>query len=343
MPGFIDMHLHGGGGYDFITGTTEAIEGMSRFHMYHGTTSMVPSTTGMPLDDMFNVLDSYRNSGPFKNCAQIAGVHLEGPFISPHQAGAMKKEFITRPCGKDIQRIISFKDIVARVTAAPETKGVLELSRILSRNGILMSIGHSNGTCEDALKALENGFTHITHMYSALSHVKRVSAFRIGGIVESAYLNDEFTVEVIGDGCHLPPELLKLIYKVKGASKTALITDCIKVAGTCRAGEAEGTGGKRIIIEDGVAKLPDRSAFAGSICTMDRAVKNMVNLAQVPLQEVVKMATATPARILGINSKGILCRGMDADIVIMDKNFNVRAVMIEGEMKLNRLCSKGCV
>jgi N-acetylglucosamine-6-phosphate deacetylase len=197
-----------------------------------------------------------------------------------------------------------------------------------------MSIGHSDGTSEDLINAIESGFTHITHFYSAMSMVKRVNAFRVPGMIEGAYLSDGYTIELIADGCHLPADLLKLAYKVKGPERTALITDAIWAAGTTEGRLAKGPGGRELLIEDGVAKLPDRSVFAGSTSTMDKIVRTMVQLADVPLVEAVRMASATPARIIGVSAhKGTINPGMDADLVVLDRELAVRAVMVGGEIR----------
>lgn len=337
-PGFIDMHLHGGGGADVMEGTVEDFAGIAEFHMKHGTTAMVPTTNCAPLNRIFEILDVFRKAKRRKTGAKLLGVHLEGPFISPRQSGAMNANLIKLPSSEDIDRILSYKDVILRVTAAPEIEGVRDLARSLREHGIMISAGHSDAAYDDMLKALESGFTHITHFYSAMSAVKRVNAYRISGAIESAYLLDGYTVEVIADGHHLPADLLKLIYKSKGPERTALVTDCIFAAGMPEDSVLMGSSGKEIIIEGGVAKLLDRSAFAGSITTMDILVKNMVQLADVPLQEAVKMASATPARLLGLeNKKGVLDKGMDADLVVMDQDFNVKLTMVEGNVLYDKL------
>jgi len=337
-PGFIDMHLHGGGGADVMEGTVEDFTGIAEFHMKHGTTAMVPTTNCAPLSRIFEILDVFRKAKRQKSGAKLLGIHLEGPFISPCQSGAMNADLIKLPSKEDIEKILSYKDIVLRVTAAPEMEGVPDLARRLREHGIMVSTGHSDAAYDDMLKALESGFTHITHFYSAMSTVKRVNAYRISGVIESAYLLDGYTVEVIADGHHLPADLLKLIYKSKGPEKTALVTDCIFAAGIPEGSRLMGSSGKEIIVEGGVAKLLDRSAFAGSISTMDVLVKNMVRQADVPLIEAVKMASATPARLLGLgNKKGVLDKGMDADIVVMDPDFDVKLTMVEGNILYNKL------
>lgn len=337
VPGFIDMHVHGGGGADFMEGTESSMRKISAFHMKHGTTTMLLTTNCAPMDKIFLVLDKFREVKSTKAYPNLSGVHMEGPFVSTEQLGALNVDACKSPDAEDIKKILCYKDVISRITAAPEVYGTLTMAEELRTHGILLSVGHSNANNEDMLKALESGYSHITHFYSATSTVRRVNAYRVPGVIESGYLLDEYTVEIIADGRHLPPDLLKLIYKSKGSARIALVTDAICAAGAPEGQKAKGSGGKEIIIEDGVAKLPDRSAFAGSISTMDLLVKNMVELAGVPFSEAVTMATATPAKILGLgNKKGIINPGMDADLIVMDKEFHVRLVMSDGKVSYDR-------
>ena len=188
---------------------------------------------------------------------------------------------------------------------------------------------------EEVLEAFNNGYTLITHLYSAMSGVTRRNAYRYAGVIESAYIIDEMDVEIIADGIHLPPPLLKLVYKIKGADRIALITDAMRAAGMEEGESILGSvkHGLKVIVEDGVAKLPDRTAFAGSVATADRLVRTMVSMADVPLIDAIKMITATPARILGIShKKGSLAAGKDADIVIFDDNINIETTIIKGRV-----------
>ncbi|MFP4444297.1 MAG: N-acetylglucosamine-6-phosphate deacetylase, partial [Spirochaetia bacterium] len=263
-PGFIDMHVHGGGGSDAASGDPEQLIGMAEFHLSHGTTSLTPALAQISSRDQYRILDDYRKTLPNGRGAGILGFHLEGPFVNPKQAGAMKPGIIGSPGTEDTGKILSFREIVKIVTMAPEIPGCLDLARALRDSGIRLAVGHSDGLIENGFEALEAGFTHITHLYSALTLTSRINAYRHGGMVEAAYLLDPFTVELIADGKHLPAELLRLAYRTKGADKIALVTDANRAAGSPD-GPAKGTGGRDIIVEDGVAKLPDRSAFAGSI------------------------------------------------------------------------------
>ncbi len=227
----------------------------------------------------------------------------------------------------------NYKDII-RWSAAPELKGAMEFGRFMTRHGILPSIAHTDATYEEVIEAFENGFTHMTHLYSAMSGVTRRNAFRYAGVIESAFLIDEMTVEIIADGVHLPQSLLQLIYKTKGASRIALVTDSMRAAGMDGGTSILGSlkGGQEIIVEDGVAKMPDRKAFAGSVATADRLVRTMVNLAGVNLQEAIRMITSTPARICGVyDQRGSIAVGKLADLVIFDDQINIHKTFIHGK------------
>ncbi|MEW5867093.1 MAG: N-acetylglucosamine-6-phosphate deacetylase [Bacillota bacterium] len=346
-PGFIDIHVHGGGGADLMDGTPGALIEMARAHAKGGSTAIVPSTVASSLETLFEVLDNTKHakekgdSETWCGGARIIGVHLEGPYLSAEQRGAMNPHYLKNPDAEEYVRLLDDYPDIVRVSAAPELPGALELGRELGRRRILASIGHSNATFDEVCRAVEAGYTHVTHLYSAMSGVRRISAYRVAGVIESGLLLDELTVEVIADGKHLPASLLKLIYKYKGADRIALITDAMRAAGMP---EGEYYLGKmedqqKVIIEDGVAKLPDRSAFAGSVATMNLVVKNMVELAGVSLTDAVKMATVTPARIIGAaDTKGSLAVGKDADIVVFDeRSLSVKMTIVEGRVAFNGL------
>jgi N-acetylglucosamine-6-phosphate deacetylase len=231
--------------------------------------------------------------------------------------------------------ILQATDDIARWSVAPELEGSEEFAKTLTARGILPAIAHSDAIYEEIVSAYDWGFSHVTHLYSATSTVVRHNAFRYAGIVEAAYLMDGMTVEIIADGVHLPESLLKLIYKIKGAEKIALITDSMRAAGMPDGKSILGSlaNGMEVIVEDGVAKLPDRTAFAGSVATADRLVRTMRRLAGTPLPETIQMITTTPARIMGIDkTKGALEKGKDADIVIFDEDIHIKMTMVNGRI-----------
>lgn len=335
-PGFVDMHTHGAGGHDFMDGTVEAFLGASEMHARHGTTALVPTTLTSDMEELHHTLSVFREASALNVKGSVMlGIHLEGPYFSLKQSGAQDPKYIHDPDPAEYEPIVeNFKDII-RWSAAPELKGAMEFGRFMTRHGILPSIAHTDAIYEDVIEAFENGFTHMTHLYSAMSGVTRRNAFRFAGVIESAFLIDEMTVEIIADGIHLPQSLLQLIYKTKGASRTALVTDSMRAAGMPGGTSILGSlkGGQEIIVEDGVAKMPDRKAFAGSVATADRLVRTMVSLAGVNLQETIQMITSTPARICGVyDQRGSIAVGKLADLVIFDDQIRIHKTIINGNI-----------
>jgi N-acetylglucosamine-6-phosphate deacetylase len=335
-PGFVDMHTHGAGGHDFMDGTVEAFLGATEMHARHGTTALVPTTLTSDMEELHHTLSVFREASALNVKGSVMlGIHLEGPYFSLKQSGAQDPKYIHDPDPAEYEPIVeNYKDII-RWSAAPELKGAMEFGRFMTRHGILPSIAHTDAIYEDVIEAFENGFTHMTHLYSAMSGVTRRNAFRFAGVIESAFLIDEMTVEIIADGIHLPQSLLQLIYKTKGASRTALVTDSMRAAGMPGGTSILGSlkGGQEIIVEDGVAKMPDRKAFAGSVATADRLVRTMVSLAGVNLQETIQMITSTPARICGVyDQRGSIAVGKLADLVIFDDQIKIHKTIINGNI-----------
>ena len=331
-PGFVEIHTHGAAGYDFLDNTKEAYVEIAKAHAQHGTTSLLPTITSSTTEGMLDSIDVFESVGETGG-AELLGIHFEGPYFAPSQKGAQEERFLRDFDPEEYKKIVDRTDKIIRWTGAPELKGSEEFAEYLKSKGILPCIGHSDAESTVAHKAFENGFTHCTHLYSGMSTVHRKNAFRYAGIVEEAYLNDDMTVELIADGIHLPTDLLRLIYKIKGPDKIALITDSMRGAGMPDGESVLGSldNGLKVIIEDGVAKLPDRTAFAGSVAFSDRLVRNMINMAKVSVVDAVKMASTTPAKIIGANNKGELLPGYDADVVIFDKDINVFATLVGGK------------
>jgi N-acetylglucosamine-6-phosphate deacetylase len=335
-PGFIDIHVHGGGGYDFMDGNEKAFLKIAETHAKHGTTAMLPTTLTSTKEEILQILDVYEDANRNNiNGAQFLGMHLEGPYFAMNQRGAQDPRYIRDPDPEEYKDILSHSSCIKRWSAAPELKGAIEFGRYMKSKGVLPAIAHTDAIYEDVIKAFENGFTLATHLYSGMSGVTRRNAFRYAGVIESAYIIDDMDVEIIADGVHLPAPLLKLVFKIKGADRTALITDAMRAAGTDTKESVLGNidNGLKVIVEDSVAKLPDRSAFAGSIATADKLVRTMISMAGVSLMDAVKMMTVTPARILGItDKKGVLAVGKDADIVIFDGNITIAMTLIKGKI-----------
>ncbi len=340
-PGFIDIHTHGGGGHDFMDGTVDAFLEIAKTHALHGTTSMVPTTLTSKTEELYQLFQTYREAKTENGKgAQFLGLHLEGPYFSMVQKGAQDPRYIRIPRREEYEDILNHSDDIIRWSAAPEIEGAMEFGLVMVRRGILPSIAHTDATSDDVAAALENGYTHLTLLYSGMSGVMRRNAFRYAGVIESAFLYDRLTVEIIADGIHLPPSLLQLIYKHKGPSRIALITDSMRAAGQISGESILGSlkDGIKVIVEDGVAKLPDRSSFAGSVATTDLLVRNMVKLAGVPLLHAVQMITTTPAQICQISDhKGSITVGKDADIVIFNENIDIKTTIINGHIIANEL------
>ncbi len=339
-PGFIDIHVHGGGGHDFMDSTVEAFLGVAETHARFGTTSLVPTTLTAGKNELLHTLAVYEKADAQNELgAAFLGMHIEGPYFSMEQRGAQDPRYIRDPDPEEYMEILNASSSIKRWSVAPERNGAMEFGQVLRSRGILPSIAHTNAVYDDVVRAIEHGYTLATHFYSGMSGVTRRDAFRFGGVIESGYLIDEMDVEIIADGRHLPADLLKLIYKVKGTDRIALITDAMRAAalppGESMLGSLE--DGIRVIVEDGVAKLLDRTAFAGSVATADWLVRTMVNKAEVPLTDAVRMVTATPARIIGVaDRKGTVSAGMDADLVIFGEDVAVHATIIGGKTVFER-------
>lgn len=328
--GFIDIHTHGAGGHAFMNSSVEDVIDGCNYHLAHGTTSIVPTISAGLFATMKQAVANIataRKSGKAKG--NILGAHLEGPYLSAKQCGAQCPVFITPPIKADYESLMEeYGDSVIRWTYAPEKDENGEFCKYLTDRGVVASAGHTDAKYPDMAVAIDNGCNLITHLYSCTSTVTRDHGFRSLGVIESAYLRDELYVEIIADGKHLPPDLIKMIIKIKGADKVALITDSLEIAGT---DITEGVmSSTEFIVEDGVCKLRDRSAFAGSVATADVLIRTVVNECGFPVPTAVKMLTETPAKILKLD-KGVLATGYDADIVVFDEGFTVTDVFVGGK------------
>lgn len=330
--GFIDMHTHGGGGFDFMDGGTEPIIKAVLMHLKHGATSIMPTTLACSTKVLIDFLTDLNEAK--KECPSIIGAHLEGPYFSKEQSGAQNPEYIKTPDKAEYIKIIQFgKEIIKRWSFAPELESSNEFCTDLVENDIIPSIAHSNAVLEDVEKVYKIGCNLITHLYSGMSTITRQGGFRKLGVVESAYYFDDMNVEIIADGKHLPPELLKLIVKQKNIDKICLVTDSMRGAGMPDGPSFLGRKKEAMpcIIEDGVAKLTDKSAFAGSVATADLLVRTMVKNDIVNIPQAIKMITLNPAKILGLKTKGRIEPGYDADIVIFDDNITISNVILQGD------------
>ena len=335
-PGFIDIHTHGGGGHDFMDGTVEAYLGAAETHAKHGTTALLPTTLTSTTEELIQTFATFKEAvKQNREGARFIGLHLEGPYFSYNQRGAQDPKYLRNPDPAEYNEILAASDDIVRWSLAPELPGALEFARVLKEKGIVTAVAHSDAIYEEVVEAFDAGFSLATHLYSGMSSITRRNAYRFAGVVEAAYLIDDMDVEIIADGVHLPKSLLQFVYKFKGPDRTALCTDSMRGAGMPDGESILGSleKGQKVIIEDGVAKLPDRTAFAGSVATTDRLVRTMVQLAEVPLVDAVKMMTLTPARIMKIDgAKGSIEVGKDADFVIFGENIDVSHTIIEGKV-----------
>lgn len=334
VPGFIDMHVHGGGGGDFQEGTEEAFRKAVAAHAKHGTTSIFPTMSSSTIPMIETAMDTCTKLMQEPD-SPILGLHLEGHYINKNKAGAQNNDWIKNPDPNEYIPIVEKSKCLARWDAAPELPGALQFGKYVSSKGILPSIAHTNAEYEDVKAAFEAGFTHVTHFYNAMPGFHNKQGYKYEGTVESVYLIDDMTIECVADGIHVPPTILRMAYKIKGVERMAVITDALAVAAAPQDAKAFDP---RVIIEDGVCKLADRSALAGSIATTDRLVRTLVQQAEVPLEDAVRMASETPAHIMGVfDRKGALSRGKDADIVILDEKLKVRQVWQMGKIIENTL------
>jgi N-acetylglucosamine-6-phosphate deacetylase len=338
VPGFIDLHCHGGGGDDFMDASQESIVRAARMHLHHGTTSMMPTTLASSRKALDAGISAFAKARDTPECPSFIGLHLEGPYFALSKAGAQNPEHIRNPDPAEYLSILDSTDDIARWSLAPELPGALDMAAELVRRGILPAIGHSDATYDETCLAYDHGFTLVTHLYSAMSTVKRVGGYRIPGILEAAWLLDGLAVELIADGKHLPPPLLRLAHKIKTPAFACLVTDAMRAAGLPDGRYPLGglDSGQEAIVRDNVAWIADGSAFAGSVATAEQLLSNVVRDAGLPMTDAVTMWSATPARIAGVaDRKGSLAAGKDADIVCLSPGFEVRFVMARGQIVRN--------
>lgn len=337
LSGFVDIHVHGGGGADFMDATTEAFETSVKAHLKHGTTTLLPTAmtaTESDLTDFLNAFKAFKKSSEFSFVTP--GVHLEGPFFSGANAkssGAQPSGLLRLPDEAEMDRLLKVADgDILRWDAAPELQGSDMFARKCKENGIICSIAHSAATSEEAQKGIDNGFSHVTHFYNAVTTYRKEGQKVLAGVVEAAYLNDAVTVELICDGRHIPRDVLRLALKIKGADKVLGITDGMRIAGTDMQSGKLGSlkNGTDVIVDDSVAKLPDMSSYAGSIATMDRCLRVLVRDYGIDIVTASKMLSLAPSTILGMNNKGAIENGKEADLLVFDSELNLKRVIIGG-------------
>ena len=321
-PGFIEIHCHGGGGYEFIDATPEAFKKACEVHAAHGTRVIYPTISATDYDTMVRVLQTAREVKD--SCAlEIPGIHLEGPYFALEMCGGQAPGIVRDIDQEEYESLLEeYSDVIARWDYAPEKDKDNAFLKGVTDKGILAATAHSSAEYDDVARAFEGGNHLVTHLYSCTSTITRHQGFRHLGIVESAYLLDDMYVEAIADGCHLPLDLLRLIIKQKGTDHVCLITDALRPGGIGEEGKEYTDCPVPFVIEDGVAKLLDRSAFAGSIATSDILLKTAVK-AGCSVADAVKMMTETPAIVMGLTTKGKIDAGYDAQFTVFNENLDI--------------------
>lgn len=326
VPGFVAMHVHGGGGYDFKQATAEAFEAATKAHLNHGATTIFPTISSSSFATLKQAVSVCETKMKEKG-STILGLHIEGPYLNPKMAGNLFAEDIKGIDKAEYTELIESTDCIKRWDISPELEGAHEFAQYTRSKGIMTAITHTEAEYGDIKAAYAAGFTHAAHFYNAMPGFHKRREYKYEGTVESVYLMDNMTVEVIADGRHLPSTIIRLVYKIKGVERTCLVTDALAYA-ACENPNVD----PRFVIEDGVCKLADHSSLAGSLATMDKLVQTVVK-AGIPFSDAVRMASETPAKLIGVDDrKGSLQKGKDADILIFDRNLNLRAVWSMGNL-----------
>jgi len=328
-PGFIDVHVHGALDRDTMEASAEAFRAVCDFHASGGTTSLLLTTATAPVDAIIKVLEAVRDCRPV--ISAVAGVHVEGPFISKAKAGAQCAEFIQDPSPAAVRQLLEHADVLKRVTIAPELPEALEAIEAFRARGIGVSGGHSDAWDEDARAAFDRGMRSVTHTFNCMSSVRRRGIYRVAGLLEFALSESDISCELIADGHHVSPTLMKMLYRAKGPRGICLVTDATAGAGLPETSRFA-LFGKNCIVENGVCILADRSALAGSAARMIDLIRMMVCEVDVPLNEAITMATENPARAIGLETKGRLIVGAEADLVVLSPRLDVVQTFGGGEL-----------
>jgi N-acetylglucosamine-6-phosphate deacetylase len=335
VPGYIDAHCHGGGGFDCNDGTLQSIEGMRTFYGKHGITSLYPTlaTNGIPA--IIESLKAIRTAMQQNKAGQteICGCHLEGPFLNKVYKGCQAEEHIIPLSDEHLSLFESYKDVIRRMTIAPEVNHQVDYFPALREMGFQLSVGHSCAEYKDVAEAAEKGATSVTHLYNAMSQMKKAGPFRVGGVTEAGLTIDTLYAEIIADGYHLPDELIQIAYRCKGVDRLSICSDATAVAGGTH-GDVVHTCGTTFVIEHGVAMNSDRTALASSITPIDRMVQHLIFNVKLPAFDVIKMASGTTANMMGVfDRKGSITVGKEADINLIDRQFNVIKTFCKGSMR----------
>ena len=322
-PGFIDLHIHGSGGFDTMDGSLEALMAISSTILRYGTTSFLPTTMTMKLETIYKALDKVREALTLEEWqgARILGAHLEGPFINKSYKGAQREDHILNP---EFEYIKDYLDIIRIITLAPEIEGAREFIRtIKEKSRTVLSIGHTSASYEEAIIAIEEGVSHCTHLFNAMTPLHHRSPGVVGAV-----FNSSITCELIADKLHVHPELFKLLLKIKGDDSLVLVTDAIRAS--CMKAGCYDLGGQEVCVNEGRAQLANGS-LAGSVLTLNKAVKNFIDATSAPINQVIKLVTLNPARVIGVDAtKGSIQLGKDSDIIVFNDDIDINRVFVEG-------------
>jgi N-acetylglucosamine-6-phosphate deacetylase len=332
-PGFIDIHINGANGADVSKIDSDTFDTMGSFFPQYGTTAYVGTTITAAPADILKALQfarSYLKENK-TGVAELLGIHMEGPYISPVQSGAHPKQFLALPEPEHYMPFLEYSDVLVKMTIAPELKGAAQLVKELRKRNIVVSAGHTNGIYSEMKEAIDAGVNHATHFFCNMSHFRRDNLKRVAGVVETLLYDDRVSGALIGDGWHVGPQLMKLLVKVKGVDKVCFVTDAMPAVGLPDG--IHKIGDVEAVVENGIARLQDNTAYAGSVTTMNVCVRNGINQVDLSMVDAVRMSSLTPAKIIGVaHKKGSLEKGKDADITIFDSNINIKKTIVRGEV-----------
>jgi len=336
-PGFVDIHLHGGGDNDFMDGTVEAFLGVAQAHARYGTTSMFPTMLSGDLGETREVLFLYDKIVSQEGGAELLGLHLEGPCFSSDEKGAQDPRYLLNPEQFPYRDLLAWSKFIKRVDLAPELPGGMEMGGYLKNLGIRTSIGHSSASYTDCIYAYENGFTILTHLYACMTSLQQMGDVTCAGAVEAGYAIKDMYVELIADGAHMSSDAVRAVYQIKGPEHTILITDAIRAAATNLTESVLGSRarGQPVYIDPqfGIARLKTDGIWAGSVATLQRLVRIAHLGGGIPITDTVRMASTTPAEAMGVDHrKGSIGLYKDADLVLFDENVNIRWVVLKGNV-----------
>lgn len=330
-PGFVDVHVHGGGGFSFFNRDRANVTGYSAWAPRNGVTSFLVSTVGRDADETAGVFAALAPALGTENGAEALGFHLEGPFISSIRKGAFHAEMLRPPA---VEEFVRYQEAaggaIRQATFAPELPGALSLAKAIAASGGIPAVGHTDATAEEARAGFDAGARHVTHLFNAMRPLHQ----REGGPIAACLLEEGATCELICDGAHVAPEVLRLAYRVLGPTRTVVVTDNLHIAGTAEAG---GTFGRQEITVSGATAVRADGTIVGSVATMDQHFRNAIEFLGIDVATAFQLCSTNPARVAGAgHRKGSIDRGMDGDVVLLGQDLRVLATICRGEIAFNR-------